>query len=156
MLKVLERLDISVIAYSDISEERGEACLRLSEDGYSALIGYETYSRWYIYYNDRKSVERIRFTLMHELGHISIDHQNENEVSEAEANFFAKYILAPPIVIDQLIDDIEDYVDLSNIFQISHEMSYYQMHYYNKWVEFGKNQNDKIDSRILQLVTVKK
>ena len=93
---------------------------------------------------------------MHELGHISIDHQNENEVSEAEANFFAKYILAPPIVIDQLIDDIEDYVDLSNIFQISHEMSYYQMHYYNKWVEFGKNQNDKIDSRILQLVTVKK
>lgn len=89
---------------------------------------------------------------MHELGHISMDHQDENEVSEAEANFFAKYILAPPIIIEQYIDEIEDYIDLSHIFQISQEMSYYQMRYYNTWAELWKYKESEIDNRILCLM----
>lgn len=153
VFKLLENLDIIVIAYSHMSKETRKACLGQSEDGFSALFDHGTYLRWQIYYNDSKSYERIRFTLMHELGHISMNHQNENEVSEAEANFFAKYILAPPIIIDQYIDEIDDFIGLSQVFQISQEMSYYQMAYYNTWSELWRKKESDIDNRILRLIS---
>lgn len=83
-----------------------------SEDGYTQY-DYINYS---IAYNDKpKSLKRIPFTLMHEVGHIYLNHlkdfdktviyrnelsEKEYKVLEDEANAFARNVLAPaPVVL---------------------------------------------------------
>ena len=66
---------------------------------------------------------RIRFSLMHELGHILLDHKASSVKNEDEADYFASCILAPRIMIHHLrlnnkyskvtADDIHDYFDIS-------------------------------------------
>jgi len=85
-----------------------------SADGFTQYDGYD-YS---IAYNDDDTLgNRIRFTLMHEIGHIYLNHlvdfeatkifrgsltAAENKVLENEANAFARNVLAPAYMIKQL------------------------------------------------------
>ena len=48
-----------------------------------------------IYFNNLKDKKTIRFTLMHELGHIRLHHVTDNSISNREANCFARNILCP-------------------------------------------------------------
>ena len=43
-----------------------------------------------IYYNDKKDAGRIRFTILHEIGHFVLGHLQQSDLAESEANFFAK------------------------------------------------------------------
>ena len=52
-----------------------------------------------ISYDDTKYPRRIRFTLMHEVGHIVLDHKEESELAKRMANYFAAYALAPSPII---------------------------------------------------------
>lgn len=54
-----------------------------------------------IFYNEKMSYERIRFTLAHELGHLFLEHPDTGKkIYEDEANVFASYLLAPsPLVL---------------------------------------------------------
>ena len=88
-------------------------CLR-SKDGYTQLDA-DNYS---IAYNDDPALgDRKRFTLMHEIGHIYLNHlvdfditllcrgslsQDENKVLENEANAFARNVLVPVTLVQQL------------------------------------------------------
>lgn len=88
-------------------------CLR-SKDGYTQLDD-DNYS---IAYNDAKQLgNRKRFTLMHEIGHIYLRHltdfettrlyrgsltKEENRVLENEANAFARNVLVPSVMLQQL------------------------------------------------------
>lgn len=90
-------------------------CLR-SKDGYTQL-DKDNYS---IAYNDDPALgDRKRFTLMHEIGHIYLNHlvdfditllyrgslsHDENKVLENEANAFARNVLAPVSLVQQLAD----------------------------------------------------
>ena len=90
-------------------------CLR-SMDGYTQLDD-DNYS---IAYNDDPELgDRKRFTLMHEIGHIYLNHlvdfditllyrnelsKKENKVLENEANAFARNVLAPISLVRQLKD----------------------------------------------------
>ena len=47
-------------------------------------------SVFYIFYDDSMYDRRIRFTIMHEIGHIVLDHTEHSDLAESEANFFAK------------------------------------------------------------------
>lgn len=88
-------------------------CLR-SKDGYTQLDD----CNYSIAFNDDpKYGNRIRFTLMHEIGHIYLRHleefditllfrgsltEEENQVLENEANAFARNVLAPIPVVEHL------------------------------------------------------
>ena len=88
-------------------------CLR-SKDGYTQ---YDE-TNYTIAYNDVEKAEgRVRFTLMHEIGHIYLNHlidfdkarlyrggltKAEDKVLENEANAFARNVLAPAPVVEQL------------------------------------------------------
>lgn len=90
-------------------------CLQ-SKDGFT-LLDNDNYS---IAYNDDEVLgNRIRFTLMHEIGHIYLNHLKdfeatkllrnsltnaENRILENEANSFARNVLAPTFMIQQLKD----------------------------------------------------
>jgi hypothetical protein len=149
VLEVLQKLEIGAYSYQSLSPQKQEFCFKKSEDAFSILINYGTHSEWRIYYNAEVGDRRIRFTLMHELGHICLDHQQENEVAEAEANFFAKNILVPPCIIQLM--DIKDYHEISDKFDVSLEMSRYQMDYYQKWLQYGGSSFTEYEKRILHV-----
>ena len=60
-----------------------------SEDGFSLF----NEGKWIIYINDiTTGYERQNNTFLHEIGHIVLNHTEDSELADSEANFFAKYI----------------------------------------------------------------
>lgn len=108
-----------LVKYSEIMERfqcsRSKVILCLgSKDGFTTWDN-ENYT---ISYNDSSSLgERTRFTLMHEIGHIYLNHLvdfestqiyrgsltiEENKVLENEANAFARNVLVPTYMLHRL------------------------------------------------------
>lgn len=141
-----DSLGIEMVAYSSLSEKKRKACFEFSDEGF---ILDNT-----IYYNDFMYEKRTRFTLMHEIGHIMLNHRIESDITEKEANFFAKYILAPPILIyahDRTFD-MDEY-KIKKIFHVSDEISGYIYDYYKKWITQlnGSVPNSSADALIYNL-----
>ena len=100
-----------------------------SEDGFIMYDGVN----YTIAYNDTiRSKGRIRFTLMHEIGHILLTHlvdfeetilsrsslsEEKYNVLENEANVFARNILSPVIIVNQL--KLKSKTDIIYHFKIS-------------------------------------
>ncbi len=94
----------------------------------------------YIFYNDDMPYERQNWTILHELGHIALDHTGHGTIEEAEADFFAKFIIAPPILIYKV--GAESIEDIHKLFDISWKAAEYSFNYYQKWRK--KHQNGMI------------
>jgi Zn-dependent peptidase ImmA (M78 family) len=85
-----------------------------------------------IYYNDNMIKGKIRFSIMHELGHIVLEHRDyKNDIYEAEANYFASHMLAPRMAIHY--SRCKNYVDVSKRFNISYEAAQYAFDDYRRW-----------------------
>lgn len=73
---------------------------------------YQQNGRFYIVYRDTEPVQRCRFTVAHELGHIFLGHLLINtpqyrtfkirDDNENEANVFARDLLAPACILHEL------------------------------------------------------
>jgi Zn-dependent peptidase ImmA (M78 family) len=121
---ILDTYNISYQKYSSQSKEKEEQCLMISDDAFT-LKGR-------IFYNANRIPGRIRFSLMHELGHILLNHQQAyHEEQEQEANFFATHILAPRIAIQQL--ECKNFVDTSITFDITNESATYAFDDFRRW-----------------------
>ena len=107
---------------------------------------------WYIYYNDRKDYGRINNTIMHEIGHIVLDHSEDSELAEKEVNFFAKYALVPPILVHKL--KIDNPTDIAEIFGVSFEAACYAHSYYKKWLQYGSPKYTDYEIVLLNLFDV--
>lgn len=83
---IVEKLGYNIVKYSELSPQKLEACKKLSFD--ACLIDRT------LYYNDRVMLERVHFSIMHELGHDYL-----NTESEEDADTFASHILAPRIIV---------------------------------------------------------
>ena len=59
---------------------------------------------------------------MHEIGHIVLGHTEDSELAEAEVKFFAKYALAPPVLMEKY--NVTNIVDVLSHFDISMEAAY--------------------------------
>ena len=77
-----------------------------------------------ILYNDRLEINEILFAILHEFGHLLLNHTPHNEVidpkllirQENEANLFACEVLAPSCVLKKLsIYNLEDLRVISNL-----------------------------------------
>lgn len=114
VFELCQKLKIRVVKYSDYSR----AIIDYSDDAYSL---YNPKKREYvIVYNDAIESARVNFSIMHEIGHIQLDHDksrlNEAE-KEAEADTFAQKALAPVGVILKL--GLKTDVQISSVFHIS-------------------------------------
>lgn len=112
--------DTSVGAYEDTDPKQ------LSKDGFcvrllGASLGFHTEQLtgyiWYIYYNDTSLLERIRFTLLHELGHVFLGHHQmlgikstsdientpEYRAVDEQADIFSINTLAPAPSVARLL-----------------------------------------------------
>ena len=101
ILKIAHTADIRVIKNSSVD------ILFPDENGRSYYDG----NKWYIIYDDTAAVEKARFTIAHELGHIFLGHQLQyvkysrtrqvapTAVSEKQADRFALRLLCPACVL---------------------------------------------------------
>lgn len=125
-------LEIHCISYSSLSEKKLSAALQLSEEGFTLDNT--------IYYNDYQIPTRIRFTIMHEVGHIMLGHSDDNDISELEANFFAAYILVPPVIVHahDKTGDI-DQNQIKTLFDVSATMAENTFNSYTNWLKRSKD-----------------
>ena len=145
VFEMVNKLVIKLIPYSALNKIKQQECLKVSTDGFSL----ESSGQWYIYYNDNiDNFGRVKFTIMHEIGHYILGHSGKGEFEEQEANCFAKYALAPPPLIHQL-----PYVEVSSIqneFEISFEAALYAYNYYLKWLRFGGDSYTEQEKKLIE------
>lgn len=99
---ILKNLKIYALPYS----ESWQIILKLRDTDIpqSGFYGYYQ-NQYYIFFNDKHSVERQRFTIAHELGHILLKHYFKNKEYnqlEKEANMFAARLLMPMCILNAL------------------------------------------------------
>lgn len=153
--EICKKMGIILIPYSELSERKQNAAKELSSDGFHLLI-QDLHSGELvrlIYYNDSNTRERIRWTILHEIGHIVLDHSEESELAESEANFFAKYALAPPPLVHAA--GCKDFIDIMVKFDLSVTASLYTMSYYRKWLtHYGPSMYQEHEIAMLRLFGV--
>ena len=133
---ICRQLGIKLYPYTTLSEKKRKAALKESKDGFYMIVELSpNIFEYRIYYNDTMPRERIRFTIMHELGHIMLDHKEHSILAETEANYFAGYALAPPPIVAEI--GIADFVELADRFDVSQECALYAMRRYTKWLQYG-------------------
>lgn len=121
---ILKQYKIDVHSYSSLNEKLREYCMKYSNDA----LKY----RDKICYNDSLPLGRIRFSLMHELGHIVLNHiENRTYEMEQEANYFASHILAPRIAIHYSKCKNEN--DVAKQFGLTIEAAQYAFENYRRW-----------------------
>ncbi|MCI1654075.1 MAG: ImmA/IrrE family metallo-endopeptidase [Lachnospiraceae bacterium] len=146
--EIASKMGITLIPYSGLSKRKLEAVLRVSKDGFFLEIG----GHEYICYNDiDRSYERQNWTILHEIGHIILDHAGHSDREEAEADFFAKYAIAPPVLIHKIKAGSAQ--DIYDAFDISMEAAEYAFDYYRKWRRWhlAAGKYTKYESALLNL-----
>ena len=140
------KMGVKVIPYSAIPASKRWLLLKKSEDGF---LVEKSIGEWYIYYNDKMDYGRINNTIMHEIGHIALDHSEDSELAEKEVKFFAKYALVPPVLVHKL--ELDNPHDISRIFDVSLEAAQYALDYYRKWLTYGNKDYTNYELRLLRL-----
>ena len=118
--EIVKNLKIQIMAYND------RKCVI---EGYSQ--GGLTRERSIILYNRRCGKNAIRFTILHELGHIVLGHKGESDLAERLANHFAGYAIAPPPVIDRI--DCKTIKVIMSAFKVSEQCAEFRLKYYERW-----------------------
>ena len=122
--KVLKTVNIKAILYCDAFFDTDSPGLRGS-DGFVTKIG----DKKAIYLNENKgTIQRRRFTLAHELGHIVLDHPinpiiyRNSEIDEGQkpeevqANIFARDLLMPAGVLAKLhVTTVDEIMQICNV-----------------------------------------
>lgn len=112
--------NIRLITYSQMAQRFGYTHneftynIAKSEQGYS--VRNKITGRSQIIFNNLKDDKTIKFTVAHELGHIRLEHENDDDISNKEANCFARNILCPcPIAEDFQLSTPKDFSDCYGI-----------------------------------------
>lgn len=119
-LELAEKCGLKILKYSDMTETKRSACISLSKD---ACIVEKI-----LHYEDHNIVERIRFSIAHELGHVFL-----NSDIEEDADNFASHFLAPRIMIHKYRCETAD--QIHDIFGLSYEASNRALMDYREWYE---------------------
>lgn len=124
---IADKLNIKVVPYSTYPQNI-KTLNKYSNDGFFIETTNGDYS---IYYNDKKSYGRINYTIMHEIGHIVLGHVSDNDIVDSEAQFFAKYALAPPVLMYKY--EICRISEVEKIFGLSNEAAINALKYFDTW-----------------------
>lgn len=124
--EIYEHYNLKAHPYSTLEEPLKSYCHSMSEDSfiYDHIVCY----------NDDTTYPngRIRFSLMHELGHHVLNHStNRTATEEIEANTFASYLLAPRVAIHYT--NCKNCNDVVTIFDVSIEAANIAFDDYRKW-----------------------
>ena len=144
--EIASKMGIKVIPYSAYQSNTRTLLLKKSNDGFT--IEKEE-GEWFIYYNDENEYGRQNNTIMHEIGHILLEHTEDSELAEKEVNFFAKYALVPPVLVHKF--GITNWLEIVDFFDVSFEAAEYAFNYYLKWLKYGGPEYKKYELVTLEL-----
>lgn len=133
---ILQHYNFRLLAYSKIKNENPELHKIAKEYSNDAF----QYGR-IICYNDAVVEGRMRFSLMHELGHYLLKHKETTPENEAEADYFASCVLAPKVAIWRLPDKTSDAIH--NKFGLSYAASNRVLTEFNRW-KFKRNHDSEL------------
>ena len=132
--EIAVKMGIKIVPYSTLSVQKREEALSESGDGF---VVEDNDGQESIYYNDiERSYERQNWTILHEIGHIVLDHTGvgaNKDKEEDEANFFAKYAIAPPVYVYRIGAKCVE--DIYEAFDVTYEEAVYAFEYYKTWVD---------------------
>lgn len=133
--ELAQKMGIIMVPYSALSKRKWHKAIAISSDGFYLEPGD---NKEYIYYDDTRGYERSNMTILHEIGHCVLGHSDKTdpEEAEAEANFFAKYAIAPPPLVHRFKPTTPE--DIQKHFFISYEAACNALSYYHKWLRYGK------------------
>lgn len=138
---LLQHYGYECLEYSELEKHKQEMCFKVSEDAFKLKDK--------IFYNDNVLFCRRRFSLMHELGHIILNHQAPYTArNEQEANFFAGNILAPRIAIHYA--RCKNANDVSKLFRMTYEASSYAFDDYRRWCRKAVYRMSQYDKAMYQ------
>ena len=125
---LLRHYGYRVLTYNELLKKNSELyslCMEYSEDA------FRSGSAKVVAYNPNRPHGRIRFSLMHELGHHVLDHTGTSDQNEKEANAFASYILAPRMAIHYA--KCKNANDVARLFDMSFEAADNAFMDYRRW-----------------------
>ncbi len=153
------KLGIRLVKFSDLTEYEMQCLAKfgVSEDtaGFYALAEKNGQTIPYIYYNDKLELGRIRFTILHEIGHIVLGHIEQSDLAEAMADFFAKYLIAPPMLVYKIRPI--DYMEIKEVFLLTKTCAWNSFDYYQTWKRhhFRVGRYEEYENRILNFCTLR-
>jgi Zn-dependent peptidase ImmA (M78 family)/RNA polymerase subunit RPABC4/transcription elongation factor Spt4 len=129
--------DVKILTYSDMARKHKcsiEEIIEINSSEEGAIHYSAKKNKYLITYNDTINFkQRVYWTLAHEFGHYLMGHHKESNKSslarnsmtekeynakEVEANFFARFLVAPPpIITEAKIQD--DYIKIMDFFGVS-------------------------------------
>lgn len=146
-IQLTDKMGINLVSYGSLKKEQKRKFLNISKDGFSYLNKKE--KCYYIYYNENANWQRVRFTIMHEIGHIVLGHEEYSEKNEAEANFFSRSALAPIcLIIKWEINELEDVV---STFDISYEAANYILDNIRKRNNSSHKEFSEVELKMIEL-----
>lgn len=134
---IIEKKGYILRPYSSIKRHVLNGLLSAKSDLEAFNFFDPSIQKYVIFYNSNQNIQRIRFTLMHEIGHIVLGHKEESALAKKEADAFAAYALAPYPLIH--INECEDYIDVEYNFDVSAQCAQIAFAYYQNWFKFGGN-----------------
>ncbi len=117
--EIIRKQGFQIIKYSDLNRAKKEACRELSND--ACLIEGK------LYYDENAHPRRIAFSVAHELGHLFLDTDSEDEADE-----FASHFLAPRILIHKY--GYRTSVEIHDAFGLSYAASNRALFSYREWL----------------------
>lgn len=152
--EIARKLCYIVVPYSSLTDHQLRLAMEYSSEGFSVLRKQPDTGmfRYYIFYNDYNSIARQRWTVFHEIGHIYLGHHCPDcilseEECESEANFFAKYCIAPPPLVN--VAKCEGPWDIANTFIVSDSASGFIFIYFQKWLQYGPREYEDFEIQLL-------
>lgn len=127
---ILRHYGYKIYTYSELQKKDKslhDLCISYSDDAFR--IG----KMKLIAYNEKKPRVRIRFSLIHELGHHILEHKNDSNENEAEANYFASNLLAPRIAM--YYAKLKAVSSVAELFEISASAAYYAAQDFSEWCQ---------------------
>lgn len=141
--------NIKILSFTDLANSNScsynEIVLLADE---SDAFKFEKSGIILIAYNEKiLNKNRIRWSIAHEYGHVILNHKNQSDQNEIEANFFAANLLLPRCILKELLEK-RDFIDKKYIqdkFGISGEAAdKYFSNINSRGFQFYKNEYDDI------------
>ena len=98
--------------------------------------------------NLQEAPGRVRFTKLHEAGHLLRGHLQDSVLAEIEANLWAKYAIAPQVLIQEL--GLTTAEEISQRFGTSLECASNILNQHTNWLRH-RHDDEAIDASILDL-----
>lgn len=143
--------NVKIISYSkiaSINDMTYDDFKKKSQD--SPAFRYKENNYYFIIYDDKISSKgRMRWSIAHEYGHIVLNHENQSDQNEIEANFFAANLLVPKCILKELKTYKRNFTKeyLVNKFGISNEAA---SRYFNSINNNAINLKNEYDDIIIK------